>query len=341
MASIVEASAPVGQIQTDTFCPGCGYNLFTQAVIREPHTEILVCRCPECGKFSPAEIATGAADKWGQARHMLLLLLRILLILYALGMALVGMGVLPYAVADEMVRFSSYKISQCSANGGEQAARGGTQLLMMRMAFGVAAIGLGLITGAFVVVVFYHWPRKCYRWFLLTPLLALLVAAACWQFDPPQTLLQPIGSSLTLEHILQNDPEQRRIASQFALPADPLGEAPGLANKAQLENRLSQRREELARVLRGLWPLPSPAVHMAAVAALITAGLWTGMRVGRPAVRGMLRVVLSAHALQPFAMLWWADNKIAPTPRPPVSSSGEEHGSVPLGRPRSPTPWGR
>jgi hypothetical protein len=57
-------SQPVGKIECDTFCAHCGYNLFSLAVTRDDRLDIPVVRCPECGKFHAAGIATGAGRLW-------------------------------------------------------------------------------------------------------------------------------------------------------------------------------------------------------------------------------------------------------------------------------------
>ncbi len=37
------------QIRADRACIGCGFNLFGQSVTREPHYNLAIARCPECG----------------------------------------------------------------------------------------------------------------------------------------------------------------------------------------------------------------------------------------------------------------------------------------------------
>lgn len=59
-----EIGPAVGHLQTDTFCAHCGYNLVTQAVLRDSRLEILVVRCPECGRFTAAGQGTSAAKVW-------------------------------------------------------------------------------------------------------------------------------------------------------------------------------------------------------------------------------------------------------------------------------------
>jgi hypothetical protein len=59
-----EDAQQVGQVELDRYCTGCGYNLRQQPVRREPTTQLLLCRCPECGDFSPANQATTRPRSW-------------------------------------------------------------------------------------------------------------------------------------------------------------------------------------------------------------------------------------------------------------------------------------
>jgi hypothetical protein len=54
----------VGKIECDMFCAHCGYNLFSLDVTRDDRLGIPIVRCPECGKFHPAGVATGAGRLW-------------------------------------------------------------------------------------------------------------------------------------------------------------------------------------------------------------------------------------------------------------------------------------
>ena len=48
----------LAQVELDRFCDGCGYNLRGQSVRRDPSTSVLLSRCPECGRYSPANDTT-------------------------------------------------------------------------------------------------------------------------------------------------------------------------------------------------------------------------------------------------------------------------------------------
>jgi len=83
-------------IETDRFCEKCGYNLRTQPTRREPRTEILLCRCPECGRFQPARDGATAGRVWLQRLGTLALLSWIIFLLalcFGLGMAQLGLTV--------------------------------------------------------------------------------------------------------------------------------------------------------------------------------------------------------------------------------------------------------
>lgn len=81
-----DQSPQVGTVELDRYCAGCGYNLRQQPVRREPTTHLLLCKCPECGAFEPANQATTRPRSWFAQLVYLLWLIWIA----ALGLALVG-----------------------------------------------------------------------------------------------------------------------------------------------------------------------------------------------------------------------------------------------------------
>ena len=50
-------------VETDAFCD-CGYNLHGQPVWRDEELQILLCRCPECGRHAAAGRFTGIHAAW-------------------------------------------------------------------------------------------------------------------------------------------------------------------------------------------------------------------------------------------------------------------------------------
>ena len=56
----------IAHIETDRFCQRCSYNMRTQAVRRDPRTELLLARCPECGRFDSVRDHVTATKAWVQ-----------------------------------------------------------------------------------------------------------------------------------------------------------------------------------------------------------------------------------------------------------------------------------
>jgi hypothetical protein len=46
---------PVGTVAGDGCCAHCHYSLYSQKVLRDERLSVLVCRCPECGRFTAAD----------------------------------------------------------------------------------------------------------------------------------------------------------------------------------------------------------------------------------------------------------------------------------------------
>ena len=71
----------VARVETDRFCERCGYNLRSASVRQDPRTDLLLCRCPECGKFHAANDAATAGRLWLRRMTTALLWRWILLII--------------------------------------------------------------------------------------------------------------------------------------------------------------------------------------------------------------------------------------------------------------------
>lgn len=78
----------VGTVELDRYCGNCGYNLRQQAIRREPATRLLLCKCPECGTFEPANSHTTATNSWFRG-----LVAFIWLFWFAIWLSLVGWSV--------------------------------------------------------------------------------------------------------------------------------------------------------------------------------------------------------------------------------------------------------
>lgn len=152
-------------VETDCFCPQCGYNLHTQAVRRDPRTQILLTRCPECGRFHPAGHAASASEPWLRRLALLGLVFWISLIISAAISAAFAQGAITFATLDTLTTF----VRVADAVRQSPGYHGAYYLPRPKGEFadwptlytlcGLTSLGLGLIMGAGSVIVCHHWRR--------------------------------------------------------------------------------------------------------------------------------------------------------------------------------------
>jgi hypothetical protein len=182
MANIAELGPPIGQVETDTFCEGCGYNLHTQMVVRDERLGILVSRCPECGRFAAAGRTTSASSVWLNRLGTLLLVLWVFFVLAIFSLCILFIGMAAYAHAIDLWRALEY-----------YNVRLPNPDLRAQVALACVAGVLGLITGGLFSVLLWHvrgWRRV---FGLVPPFLACGGAALVWAGDSPTRGLREWG----------------------------------------------------------------------------------------------------------------------------------------------------
>jgi hypothetical protein len=173
------ALAELGQIETDYYCGGCGYNLHRQAVRRDPRTQILLCRCSECGRYHEARLHSSAGSVWLQRLGKLGLGLWVLLLIGAL--AIIGMIQLVLIVE------AHYMLARPSRGYGP----GGTEaeLQIMKMICAAVSFALGYVACLVAVVAMPHWRREGYLAFIVVFAMLILAAAVVYvHFEHVRTL---------------------------------------------------------------------------------------------------------------------------------------------------------
>ena len=199
MTQAPDAAGPViGHIQTDTFCQGCGYNLHTQAVMREERLGILVCRCPECGRFAPAGIATTATRVWLNRLILLLLVFWMLFILSLFALCSTFLGMIAYGHVMNDVRVAQVGVSNARGRslpvysiyhpepGDKDAAE---REVYEQIAMAAVAVALGVFTGGLFSVVLWHLKAGLRALAWLPPLVGCSVAALAWVNDPMAVMI--------------------------------------------------------------------------------------------------------------------------------------------------------
>lgn len=171
----------VSSVESDRYCEGCGYNLHGQFVRREPRTEILLTRCPECGRFEPVIGVSSIGRIWMRRLAISLLggwIAGVILLLIGLTVVQVGIDI---AVLDELTHYqlsgSSYiLVVRHQYDDAPQVVAGGA----------VGAFGLGFVSAGLLVVVMPHWRRIAQLGFVIgQALLSLTVAYGIWSFQAP------------------------------------------------------------------------------------------------------------------------------------------------------------
>lgn len=135
----------ISTIQTDRFCENCGYNLHTQGVWRDPATDLIVTRCPECGRIHAAGETAPSTRRWQRRFTGALILIWfafILFFVFALTMLQIGMITMVGAQHRSYVDF------------------GHTQIEALRITTAIALVisfveGLTLVT--LTAAILYHW----------------------------------------------------------------------------------------------------------------------------------------------------------------------------------------
>jgi len=185
------------QLQTDTFCEHCGYNLHGKRVERDERLGILVCRCPECGRYHPAAPRVSAAAPWMARVGTALLVFWIVLVMGVIvlaGFAFGGIAMLHLDLftegfeCDPAGREVAYP--QGSSTGAVYVDTGKpapTTVYRARLrkiqrdshewaraaivTLNLLSLGSGLTAGVLLVVFVWHWPKRRYLWMPLYPLL--------------------------------------------------------------------------------------------------------------------------------------------------------------------------
>jgi hypothetical protein len=156
----------VGHIQTDAFCESCGYNLNTQAVTKDERLGILICRCPECGRFSAAGKSTSARQPWLNRFGVALLIVWIGFLIWAFGMLALFQGMIAYGHAFAAVQYPNMTpttqptfpgpawvyVLRDPPENEEEARRRVIQEVMSA----VGCVVLGMIAGGIVSICMWH-----------------------------------------------------------------------------------------------------------------------------------------------------------------------------------------
>lgn len=208
----------IGHMQTDTFCEDCGYNLNTQAVMRDERLGVLVCRCPECGRFAAAGKSTAARQVWLNRFGVALLAAWGLFLLLAFALLAMFQGIMANGHARDGVEWDqqqmyapmppttmplrryippTYKLRDPPATA-EEARQRQTEDGFVR----AGAAFFGCLTGAFAAVFMWHLKRWWRLVAFVPPLVGVGFAMLGWANSPMMRFVRGYGYARMQEILL-------------------------------------------------------------------------------------------------------------------------------------------
>lgn len=180
----------VASVETDRFCDGCGYNLRTRPVRREPRTELLVTLCPECGRFHAAGELTSVGKPWLRRLATLLIAAWACFIVSNFaGLVLAQLATHMFLIEN---MYKSYRIAYSAGPNPvirRRPLHQNPQSRQYREVLTLSALmSIGVTFGGFaaLVVVCPHWRRFVYGLVAVgMPLAAGLIICILVFWDPP------------------------------------------------------------------------------------------------------------------------------------------------------------
>lgn len=103
----VDRTRAVAVVEQDRYCEHCGYNLHTQPVLRDERLDLLVIRCPECGRWHPALATHTAARPWMQRFGVLALFAWMSSIVALACLVMLLMGVVSYVTTESLTTWEA------------------------------------------------------------------------------------------------------------------------------------------------------------------------------------------------------------------------------------------
>jgi len=211
----------VAQVEVDRYCEQCGYNLTGQIVRLHKQTQVLMVRCPECGKYHAAADSITAGKRWLRRISTLFLLMWFLLVFgawFAVGFAECGLTVgtlfeFTQQVWEYLVVDSNEQVVQTTEGGSPYWQE--TELVhkletkfppdqgysvdfksrrvispnideyrILVILSGVASFALGYILAMITVVACHAWRKRSAVFFVLVfALLGLTLNFTIWHYD--------------------------------------------------------------------------------------------------------------------------------------------------------------
>ncbi len=190
----------VGHVQVDAFCEECGYNLHTQPVTRDARLGILICRCPECGRFTAAANLTPVRQVWLNRLGFGMLVSWVLFLLGLFALLTLFHGLMATGFVQQAVQFENVAPTSPSgiwryhyiARPAPATPEEVSQYRFQKTVTVLVALLLGAVAGGAVSVCMWH--VRGFRTLLAfaPALLGVGISFLGWSNDPSARFVQDI-----------------------------------------------------------------------------------------------------------------------------------------------------
>jgi hypothetical protein len=171
----VGSQTPVSTVQVNSYCAYCNYNLYSQKVSRDDRLGILVCRCPECGRFTAAGAMSTANQKLMQRLSTGAIIIYVGFLIGLLAIFATVLGVCQAGILQNRYWIDYPPPANPNWNPSPDQ-------FSIRPALISGAI-TGSLLGGFFAVFCWHWRR---HWRFLAAVAPLLIALLVWNtWDVP------------------------------------------------------------------------------------------------------------------------------------------------------------
>ncbi len=186
-AAPINGGAPgqaIGIVEMDRYCEHCGFNLHGQQVFRDLQTELIVARCPECGRFHAASLSTTSGVAWLKRFSAVVLLFWIAFVGFFFILTTIAQTGLQVSILDE----ATSRV-RSGATLGQRAFDGWASIdPSVAIMVGIFAAVTGFVQVFLLTVAAHHWRRWGYfAAAVFLPSVPLSIVLVSWWRESPSS----------------------------------------------------------------------------------------------------------------------------------------------------------
>ena len=278
----------VSIVTGDRMCATCHYNLIGQPVLREGHYNLLIIRCPECATVASVQeypLLGKWSNRWAAALAGGWMFALMLLFAANGGVVLGPSGGMSAAVSEAYRPFLTQHIKDWYEAKGEDIQPGSINWNSQLFQSWWDAHDQGQVFQEYGGWLHLLWPAGA---LFLIPILLAALFGCLW-------------SAILIHQRWQG---RLLVGGVFALAWGSVAIIVNFTNQAYPPTMMYQVP----------WYQLGPPLFISSAGVMWIIQM-TAMMLGRPVIRGLIRVFLPPRLRIPFSILWIADGKEPPTPK--------------------------